>query len=109
MSEEILNGVLQIEARKDRLAWLVLRQGKLVQSIAYPGNRPDRAQAAMETLTEIAKPQADMPATRLDISLQLLIVSWFRKHPHYRRQIIGFEQAIESFRRCLQPNVSLSS
>lgn len=68
MSEEILNGVLQIEARKDRLAWLVLRQGKLVQSIAYPANRPVRAQAAMETLTEIAKPQADMPTTRLDIT-----------------------------------------
>lgn len=106
MSEEVLDGVLQIEARKDRLAWLVLRQGKLVQSIAYHANRPDRAQAAMETLTEIANRQTEMPSTRLDISLQLLIVSWFRKHPHYRRQIIGFEQAIESCRRCLQAGLN---
>ena len=101
MAETTLNGVLQIEARKGRIAWLVLRHGKLIQSVAGHAEQPERAEKVLDLLTCISKRQAEPPTRLLDISLQLLIVSWFKKHPHYNQQIMSFKDAMDSCRQCL--------
>ncbi len=103
MAESTLNGALAIEARKGRIAWLLLHQGKLIESMPYHANHPKRAKAALDSLKKTSSHQADITTTRLDISLQLLIMSWFKKHPQYRRQIISFDEAIESCQQALKP------
>ena len=102
LAETTLNGVLQVEARKGRVAWLILRHGKLIQSVAGHAEQHDRAAKTLDLLTGISKRQADPPTQLLDISLQLLIISWFKKHPHYKQQIISFEDAMNSCRQCLR-------
>ncbi|MCH2180535.1 MAG: UvrB/UvrC motif-containing protein [Mariniblastus sp.] len=91
-----LNGVLPVLNRKNRVAWLVLRQGRLLQTIAQPTRQADRAKTTRGTLIQVAQGPAELPASRLEISLQLIILSWFRNHPQDLRKIIGFQQAIEA-------------
>ena len=96
-----LNGVLPVTNRRKRVTWLVLQQGRLVQTIAQPTGRADRAQATRDILLEIARRPAEMPVSRLDISLQLILLSWFRNHPQDLRQIVGFQRAIHACQRSL--------
>ncbi len=109
MGASSLNGVLPIQNRHKRVAWLVLLEGRLIQTIAQPTrdsnqDKPDSpAETTRDALIRIAEGQAELPASRLDISLQLIILSWFRNHPQDLRQIISFQQAID---RCQAKGMS---
>lgn len=94
IAQKTFNGILPIEARKNRLAWLVLKGGRLVGSAVEP-DTPDRAGAAIRRLTQIASQQEQMPANIMEMNLQLIMIAWFRKFPAMKKSLISFADAIE--------------
>ena len=88
------NGILPIEARKNRTAWLVLKGGRLVGSAVEPDS-PDRASAAIKRLSQISCEREQMPANIMEMNLQLIMISWFRKYPEIKKSLVPFEVAIE--------------
>ena len=97
MAETTLNGILPIEARKNRTAWLVLRQGRLVESMPAPNagkkDTQSRAETALTAIRKVARRKSDMPSNLLEMNLQLIILAWFRKHPSLKNSILSFDQA----------------
>ena len=93
MAERNYNGVLPIAARKNRTAWLILKGGRIVGSTALP-DRSDRAIAAIKQLSEVAPQKQQLPATILEMHLQLIVIAWFRKHTAVKKTLIPFEEAI---------------
>jgi len=92
-SQKLLNGVLQVEATQGRTAWLVLRSGKLLGSAVAPDSAA-RATTAKAFLVQAAERSSPHSNTVLEMSLQLLIMAWFRKHPASKRDLLSFDQAI---------------
>ena len=93
-AQRTFNGILPIEARKNRMAWLVLKGGRLVGSAVEPDTQ-DRALSAIKRLTQIATEKEQMPANIMEMNLQLIMISWFRKFPAMKKSLIPFDQAIE--------------
>lgn len=93
-AQRTFNGVLPIPARKNRTAWLVLKGGRLLGSATEP-DTPDRAISAIKRISEIAVAQEQLPASILDMNLQLIMISWFRKYPAIKRTLLPFDDAIE--------------
>ena len=52
-----------------------------------------------QLIDDVARRRSDMPASLLEISLQLLLASWFRKNPDDRKHIIDFPTALRDLRR----------
>ena len=63
------------------------------RSTALP-DRPDRAIAAIKQLSELAPQKQQLPATILEMHLQLIVIAWFRKHTAVKKTLIPFEEAI---------------
>ena len=76
------------------MAWLVLKGGRLVGSAVEPDTQ-DRALSAIKRLTQIATEKEQMPANIMEMNLQLIMISWFRKFPAMKKSLIPFDQAIE--------------
>ena len=90
-----LNGILPIQARRARTVWLVLRGGRLVSNTLKPTNR-SQAKTVAQDIRRLAKQSCETPSNRLDIKMQLIVSSWFRKHKDWYNRLIDFDQ-IESF------------
>ena len=93
-SEKLLNGVLQVSATKGRTAWLVLRSGKLLGSAVAP-DCEQRADAAKSFLAQAAERAIPSGNSALDMSVQLLIMAWIRKHPASKQDLLSFDDAIQ--------------
>ena len=92
-ADQRLNGVLEIEARRGRMAWMVLRCGRIVATFA----RPTDADSAENTIFEIQNRLAssyELPSSLLEMSLQLIVISWFRKHPEIQSNLLSFDDAV---------------
>ncbi|MFK7765764.1 MAG: GIY-YIG nuclease family protein [Mariniblastus sp.] len=87
------NGVLPIEARNNRMAWLVLKGGRLLGSAPEPKS-PERALGAIKYLTNITRRRSLIPANIMEMNLQLIIMAWFRKNPAIKKTLIPFADAI---------------
>jgi excinuclease ABC subunit C len=96
-SQTLLNGVLPVAGRNRKHAWLLLREGRLIGSALRP-DEPERASKAIETLTQIAAKKTQLPETILEMNLQLIIISWFRRNPRQRNDLISFDQALDHCR-----------
>ena len=92
-AEQKFNGVLPIAARKNRTAWLILKGGRIMGSTALPDS-PKRALAAIKQLSEIAAQKQQLPASILEMHLQLIVIAWFRKHTAVKKTLIPFDGAI---------------
>ena len=92
-AERKFNGVLPIAARKNRTAWLILKGGRIMGSTALPDS-PKRALAAIKQLSEIASQKQQLPATILEMHMQLIVIAWFRKHTAVKKTLIPFDEAI---------------
>jgi len=97
-SQTLLSGVLPIAARNRKQAWLLLREGRLI-GIALRPDEPARASKAIEALTHIADTKSHLPETILEMNLQLIIMAWFRRHPHQRNDLISFDAALDFCRK----------
>lgn len=93
-AERVLNGVLPITGKNYQKLWLILRGGRLVGSAAAPRDAR-RRQAAVEKLSAIKQQELGLPTNLMEMNLQMIIMSWFRKYPKYKQQLISFEEAIE--------------
>jgi excinuclease ABC subunit C len=88
------NGVLPIRGRRNRMIWMVLRAGRLLGSAPRP-DRPERAIKAIKSLTQTATRNDQLPTTVLEMNLQLIMISWFKKNPQQKQELISFESAID--------------
>ena len=87
-----LNGILPVKARRNNTVWLVLRGGQLVANMVKPTNEK-QSEKAIKQLQKLASQSCDTPSNRLDIKLQLIISSWFRKHKDWYEKLINFQDA----------------
>ena len=93
-AQQDLNGVVPIAARNRKTIWLVLRGGRLIGSAAQP-DQTDRAIKAIDFLSQTAAISLSPPSNLLEMNLQLILISWFRKNPHQQQQLLSFESAIQ--------------
>ncbi len=93
-AQRTFNGILPIEARKNRTAWLVLKGGRLVGSTVEPDSR-ERSLAALRFLTQTSNETEQMPANIMEMNLQLIMIAWFRKFPALKKSLVSFDGAIE--------------
>ena len=93
-AETQLNGILPIQAPRKRMGWMVMRGGRMVYSATRP-DRPERARKLLQILEEIASQPATKPVDVLHMNLQVIVMSWLRKHPDMTQTIMGFDEAIQ--------------
>jgi excinuclease ABC subunit C len=89
-----LNGVLSVRASKSRTAWIILRGGQIVHTMTRP-DRPPAAAQTISRLNTIAQQQYRIPASSLEMNLQLIVIGWLDKNPLVDNQWISFDQAID--------------
>ena len=88
-----LNGVLPVQARRNRTAWLVLKGGRIVLSAKLP-TEPEKAAKLLCEIENSASRSSELPANILEMNLQLIVISWLKKYPEMRKQMIRFPDAI---------------
>ena len=93
-AERMLNGILPITGKRYQKLWLILRGGRLVGSAAAPRDKK-RLVAAIEKLSSIRTQNLGLPTNLMEMNMQMIVMSWFRKYPKYKQQLISFEDAIE--------------
>ena len=94
MAQTTLNGIVPIRTQRSRWCWMVLKRGRLVMT----GGRPDRAsraEKAEQRIRKIASESSTIPANLLEMQLQLIVISWFRKNPDHLAELLSFDKAIE--------------
>ena len=96
-AQETLNGVLPVRAKHYRKLWLVLRGGRLIGTTAAPRTKK-RFSVVSQQLDTVRQQDLGLPTNLMEMNLQMIIMSWFRKYPKFKDQLIGFEEAIESCR-----------
>ena len=96
-----LNGVVPIRTHRGRQCWVVLRGGRLMMTAGSP-DRASRAEHAEVRLTKIAQQSLETPANLLEMQLQLIVISWFRKNPDLLTQMMSFESAIDACRAIME-------
>ena len=67
----------------------------MVSNTLKPTNR-SQAKTVAQDIRRLAKQSCETPSNRLDIKMQLIVSSWFRKHKDWYNRLIDFDQ-IESF------------
>ena len=95
MADKKLNGLLPIVARKNRPGWLALKGGKISQSFSI-STHPGHAEKLASQIADIAPGTSSLPSNLLEMSLQLIVISWLKKHPELKKKIIPFQVAIDS-------------
>ena len=96
MANQNLNGILEIEARRNRKAWMVLRGGRIIATVPKPES-VDNADEISERIIASLKTSTELPETLLDMSLQLIVIAWFRKHPEIKLQMLSPRQHRDYF------------
>jgi excinuclease ABC subunit C len=90
LANQQLSGILPVESTNKRKSiWLVLRGGRIRETLAAPST-PLCMQTATAAINQIAREPDSLPTDLLDISLQLIVISWFRKNPSQLEKIIPF-------------------
>ena len=92
-----LNGVLPVTGKNYQKLWLILRGGRLVGSAAAPRDTK-RKLVASKKLAAIEQQDLGLPTNLMEMNLQMIVMSWFRKYPKYKQQLLSFEEAIERCR-----------
>ena len=92
-AREKLNGVVPVSGFARQKIWLVLRGGRLVGSAREPGTAA-RAKAAKEKLLKIASQADASSANVMEMNLQLMIASWYRKNADFRKALMSFEDCL---------------
>lgn len=98
MAQQQLNGVLEIDARRQRTAWMLLRGGKLVATVPKPDNAK-RAAHAKEAIENARRGSSGLSTNLLEMSLQLIVISWFRKNPKMKNRLLSFDQSLAHCRQ----------
>ncbi len=93
-SHSRIDGILTCPLSRGRNLWAVFRHGALAATIPEP--RSERQINEAIDLLQTTQSQKWEPAAKiLDINLQLIVSSWFRKNNNDLRQLRSFADAIE--------------
>jgi len=95
-----INGVLPLPGKRRLKLWLVLRGGQVVGSAAEPRGR-ERTRTAIQRLATIAAQDIAQPDNLMQMNLQMIVTSWFRRQPEDRERLVPFETAIGQCERRL--------
>ncbi len=93
LAQETLNGVLPVAGKNYQKLWLILRGGRLVGSAAAPKDAR-RRQVAAKKLRSIQQQDLGLPTNLMEMNLQMIVMSWFRKYSAYKKKLISFDDAI---------------
>lgn len=93
-AERNFNGIFPVPTVMKETAWMILRKGRLVGTLPAPRNS-EEAIEAIKLLSNISSERERMPRNILEMNLQLIMISWFRKHRGLKKKILPFKQAIE--------------
>ncbi len=95
MADRTLNGILELPAQSKRHVWIVLNGGRIVTSFQKP-NTPEALLETSDKLSSYAsKNPANPPSNLLEMSLQLIVISWFRKYPELKKSLVPLAHAAE--------------
>ena len=94
LAHKNLNGVLPVKARRNRIAWIILKGGRIVQTVKRPDD-PAAASKLLPQIQKITRCETELPTNVLEMNLQLIVISWLRKNPQLKKQIISFPNAID--------------
>ena len=94
-AKRTFNGILPMPTIMKGTAWMVLRRGRLLGSFAQPANQ-EQAIAAVKRLSQVASDKEQLPENILEMNLQLIMISWFRKHTAMKKTLIPFAKALET-------------
>ena len=100
-AQKHLNGVLEIDARRQATAWMILRGGKLVATVTKPDN-VKRAILAAQNIENACKGNSGLSTNLLEMSLQLIVISWFRKNPKTKQRLLSFDSALQQCHGLIQ-------
>ena len=100
-AKRTFNGILPMPTIMKGTAWMILRRGRLLDSIPAPKTQ-EEAIEALKMLFQIANEREQLPENILEMNLQLIMISWFRKHPAMKKTLIPFKHAIETCESILQ-------
>ena len=100
-AKRTFNGILPMPTIMKGTAWMILRRGRLLDSIPAPKTQ-EEAIEALKLLSQIAGEREQLPENILEMNLQLIMISWFRKHPAMKKTLIPFKRAIETCESVLQ-------
>ncbi len=93
-AQRTFNGILPVTAKHRRKIWLILKGGRLLGSASRP-DQPTRARKAIDLLSKTAAMTPELPTNILEMNLQLIMISWFRKFPKLKQNLMSFDDAIE--------------
>lgn len=86
-----LHGLLPIKGFRGRTVWLVMQYGQLIEIIASSGRRED-ADVHRHVASRAASASPDqIPVTMHQVYVQMILHSWFRKHPQDLAQLVSFQ------------------
>lgn len=94
MANQNLNGILEIEARRNRMAWMILQGGRIITTVPKPDS-DRKADEILQRIQTSLKTTSELPANLLEMSLQLIVIAWFRKHPEIKLQMVSPQQQQE--------------
>lgn len=99
-----LTGVLCIPARRGRTAWMVLQSGRIRATMLKP-DAARRAELTQRSIEQAIRSDAGQPLSLLEMSLQLVMISWFRKHNDDLENLISFEQGLTECENAIADSV----
>jgi excinuclease ABC subunit C len=100
-AKKTFNGILPIAARKNRIAWLILKGGRLLGSAPEPLDAK-RASAAVDFLQQKSDQPEGLPESIMDMNMQMILIRWFRKHKDTAKLLVPFEEAIKVCHRRIE-------
>ena len=94
-AQRMLDGVLPVppqNPQQRRPVWLILRHGRLVESI----ETDSPTQPLATRIQAIAREPASMPVDLLDTRVRLLLAGWLKNNSSLAADVLTFGQAIEA-------------
>ncbi len=93
--ETVINGIMACPVSRSRRLWTVFRGGRLAATILEPRSARQAAEAA-EALTNIHRQPVEASGNILDINLQLIVASWFKKNRDDIQRLVPTNEMAEA-------------
>ena len=90
-----LHGLYPLRGFRGRHVWLVLQHGQLVEILASSGGRKDQDALRHVSSRAAAASAEQIPVTMHQVYVQMILHSWFRKHPHDLDALIEFQESLD--------------
>lgn len=90
---ETIHGVMTCPVSPSRRLWTVFRGGRVAATLLEPRSHR-QAEIAKATLEAAAKQAVHPTSNILEINLQLIVASWFKKAPSELTKLVPIEEMV---------------